>query len=63
MATIRKCINLAEEGEILHWSRKFGVTPEELRAAVKAVGPLPEDVRPYLKKKEVARFLWREGVW
>jgi hypothetical protein len=31
-------INVNEEWELMHWTRKFGVTEEELKAAVKKVG-------------------------
>ena len=34
----RKRISLTEAYELRDWSKKFGVTPDELKAAVKAVG-------------------------
>ncbi|MGQ3055451.1 MAG: DUF3606 domain-containing protein [Roseateles sp.] len=34
----RKRISLEQDYEVRDWSKKFGVTPDELRAAVKAVG-------------------------
>ena len=46
----RTRVNTHEDYEVKYWSKKFGVTPEELRAAVKAVGPVAEDVARYLGK-------------
>ena len=42
-------INTSEDYEVQDWSQKFGVTPEELKAAVKAVGPMVDAVERYLK--------------
>lgn len=46
----RMRINVNEDYELHDWSKKFGVTPDELRAAVKAVGPMAADVEAHLKK-------------
>jgi hypothetical protein len=46
----RDRINVDEEYELRDWSAKLWVTPEQLKAAVAAVGPMAEDVRRYLKK-------------
>jgi len=46
----RTRIALGEEYEVKGWARKFGVTPEQLEAAVKAVGHEAADVEAYLKK-------------
>ena len=43
-------INVHEDYELRDWSKKLGVTPEELKAAVGKVGPIAEDVRAFLKK-------------
>ncbi len=40
----RKLISLSEDYEVRDWSQKFGVTAEELRAAVQKVGNKAEDV-------------------
>ena len=47
----RKRINVNEDYELRDWSKKFGVTPDELRAAVKAVGNEATAVEAHLKKK------------
>lgn len=47
----RSRINIHEEWEIQHWSTKFGVTHEQLRAAVRAVGPMAHDVARHLGKQ------------
>jgi len=43
-------INVNEDYERRYWSKKFGVTMEELVAAVDAVGPLAADVQRELAK-------------
>ena len=35
----RAKINVQEKYEMDYWSKKFGVTPDQLRTAVKRVGP------------------------
>ncbi|HEV7622278.1 MAG TPA: DUF3606 domain-containing protein [Flavisolibacter sp.] len=47
----RQRISLSEEYEVQDWSEKFGVSPEELKAAVKQVGSNATDVEEFLKKK------------
>ena len=42
-------INVNEDYELRDWSKKFGVTAEELRKAVKVVGPMSDDVKRYLE--------------
>jgi len=46
----RNRINLSEDYEVRYWSQKFGVTPEQLRGAVKKVGNSPDDVEKELKR-------------
>ena len=43
-------IDVNREQECRYWSEKLGVSEERLRRAVKAVGPLVEDVRRHLGK-------------
>jgi hypothetical protein len=45
----RTRINLSEDYEVRDWSRKFGVSPEELRRAVEAVGNEAAAVEAHLK--------------
>ncbi len=47
----RKLIALDEPHEVRSWTDSLGVTADELREAVKAVGNSAEAVRAYLKKK------------
>lgn len=47
----RKRISLSEDYEVRDWSKKFGVTPDELKAAVKAVGNDAAAVEAHLKGK------------
>ena len=46
----RSKINVEEKYEIDYWTRKFGVTPDELRDAVKKVGPSVEAVERELER-------------
>jgi hypothetical protein len=48
----RDRINTHEDYEVRDWSKKFGVTAEELKAAVKAVGPMAKDVEAHLKSRQ-----------
>jgi hypothetical protein len=44
-------INIREDYEVRYWSQKFGVTTEQLVAAVNAVGVMANDVELSLKPK------------
>jgi hypothetical protein len=46
----RDRINVNEDYELRDWARKFGVTPQQIKDAVKAVGPMVADVRRHLGK-------------
>jgi hypothetical protein len=41
----RARVNTSEPWELIYWTKEFGVTEEQLKAAVKAVGPMVVDVR------------------
>jgi hypothetical protein len=45
----RKRISLGEPYEVRDWAKKFGVSKEELTAAVKKVGSKASDVEAHLK--------------
>ena len=45
----RDRINVNEDYELRDWSKKFGVTPEELKDAVKAVGVNAKEVQAHLE--------------
>jgi hypothetical protein len=45
----RERINLGEDYEVRDWSRKFGISADELRAAVKTVGDRAAAVEAYVK--------------
>ncbi|MBB3760787.1 MULTISPECIES: DUF3606 domain-containing protein [Xanthomonas] len=46
----RDRINVNEDYELQYWTKAFGVSADELRAAVKAVGPTAAAVRKHLGK-------------
>ena len=45
----RTRINVNEDYELRDWARKFGVTPDELKDAVNAVGTQADAVEQHLK--------------
>jgi Protein of unknown function (DUF3606) len=45
----RKRIDVNQAHELRDWSRKFGVSPEELKEAVRAVGNQADKVQEHLK--------------
>ena len=45
----RKRISLSQEYEVRDWAKKFKVTPEQLEAAVRAVGNDAAAVEEHLK--------------
>jgi hypothetical protein len=45
----RQRINVNQEYELRDWSKSLGVSPDELKKAVAAVGDRAEKVREYLK--------------
>lgn len=47
----RSRINVHEEHEVRYWTQKFGVSKEQLEAAVKAVGVSAKAVEEHLAKK------------
>ena len=42
-------VNVNQDHEVAYWCRKFGCTPSELKAAVKAVGVSSSAVERHLK--------------
>lgn len=47
----RARISLGEEYEVRDWTKTLGVSEDELRAAVDAVGNSADKVRAYLKSR------------
>jgi hypothetical protein len=45
----RTRISLSQDYEVRDWAQKFGVTPEQLKAAVQAVGNDAKTVEAHLK--------------
>ena len=46
----RSKINISEDHEVRYWSDKFGVTPDQLRNAVKKVGNSADAIERELKR-------------
>jgi hypothetical protein len=46
----RDRINVTEDYELRDWSKKFGVSPDAIKAAVQRVGPMAKDVAKHLGK-------------
>lgn len=45
-------ISINQTHEVNYWTSKLKTTPEKLRAAVNAVGPMVDDVRKWLKSNK-----------
>ena len=43
-------INVEQIHEVKYWANKFGVSPDVLRSAVQAAGPMVKDVQRQLSK-------------
>lgn len=50
--TDRLRINLNEDFEVAHWTRKFGISREVLKDAIDEVGDHVHDVDEYLQDRE-----------
>jgi hypothetical protein len=48
----RERISLSQDYEVGDWAKKFGVTPEQLKAAVAAVGNQASAVEAHLKSTQ-----------
>jgi uncharacterized protein DUF3606 len=46
----RDRINISEDYEVRYWSKKFGVTPDQLRATIRRVGNSVAAVERELKR-------------
>ncbi|MDP9077908.1 MAG: DUF3606 domain-containing protein [Bacteroidota bacterium] len=44
-------INVSEDDELQYWAKRFGITPEKLKSAVRAVGSSVATIARYLNKK------------
>jgi hypothetical protein len=44
----RKRIDVSQDYELRDWAKKFGVTPDELKEAVRAVGDSADAVQEHL---------------
>jgi len=54
-ASDRGRIALSQSYEVRYWSKKFKVTPAELKAAVKAAGHSSKKVGAYIARKKKAK--------
>ena len=45
-------LGVSQDWELRNWSAEFGVTPEELRAAISVVGLRVTAVRQYLNQQK-----------
>jgi hypothetical protein len=43
-------LNIDEDREVTHWAKKFGVSRNELRAAIAKAGPIMRNIRVYAKR-------------
>ena len=47
----RQRVNMSEDYEVAYWSKKWGVTREELAEAVRTAGPMAGAVAKHLGKE------------
>jgi hypothetical protein len=47
----RDRINLSQEHEVRYWSERFGVSPEQLKEAVRQAGPTVDAVEKQLRRR------------
>ena len=48
-------VDVSRENELIHWSHQFGVSPDELKAAVREVGPLVSAIEVHFRAKRGPR--------
>jgi hypothetical protein len=48
----RDRIGLTDDYEVRHWSKRFGVTSEKLKEAVKEAGPMVKNVEAYFRNRK-----------
>jgi hypothetical protein len=48
----RNKINTSQDHEVRYWAKELGISPEELRAAVQAVGSSADKVRSYVAARK-----------
>jgi hypothetical protein len=48
----RDRINTSEDHEIQYWTKELGVSSQQLKEAVKTVGPVADDVRAHLRGRK-----------
>jgi len=51
----RTRVHSNEDYELRNWAKKFGVSVDQVKAAVKAVGSNAKDVEAHLKQDQPAR--------
>jgi hypothetical protein len=51
----RARVNVNDDHELRYWTKKFGVTQEQLIAAVSIVGVSADEIEQYLKMKHRKR--------
>ena len=48
-------ININHDCELRDWSKRFRVTPQQIKEAIKAVAPMAEDVRRHLRSDKIRK--------
>ncbi|WP_437205609.1 DUF3606 domain-containing protein [Planctomicrobium sp. SH664] len=44
-------VNINEAYEVEYWTKKFGVSADTLKSAVKSAGPMVKDLEAHFRKK------------
>ena len=53
----RSRVNIEQDYEVQYWTQEFGVTEEQLRAAVRRMGPSADKLREHLRSARRATIL------
>jgi hypothetical protein len=51
----RTRVNMEQDHEARYWSQKWGVSQDELRSAVKQVGPMVSDLERHFGSRQSSR--------
>jgi hypothetical protein len=51
-------VSVDDHDECMYWSGQFGVEPEQLKEAIRAVGPRADDIRDYVERHYTIEVRW-----
>jgi len=54
-AADRARVNTHEKYEVAYWTKKWGISEEQLKAAAQAAGPMSADIEAHLRKNQLVK--------